>query len=314
VSLLYGLILALRNSIPASRYKAKIPVISIGNIVAGGTGKTPFTIMLARSLEDVAILTRGYKSKLENSAGTLIDAHSSSDTVGDEALLLARHLPNAKVYVGKKRVEAAKKVESTSLRVIILDDGFQHRALARDLDIVLIDCQNPFGGSHLLPLGMLREPLNNLKRADLIVLNRVERAHDVQAIKDAVRTYTQAPIIQTKMIYQGVKTLMGEPITLPPHKVGLFCGLGNPQQFKDFVEAQGFQVVATKFLGDHEAMSEQALQDLYRQVGVPLLCTEKDGVKLKPSKIPVYTVSAELQVTAGKNHLENMIQRLFATN
>lgn len=301
LSLFYRLILL--RPLPKP-YRARVPVISVGNIVAGGTGKTPFTIMLAKEFQDVSILTRGYKSRLENSSGVLITAQTAVQEAGDEALLLQRNLPKAKIYVGKRRLDAAKKITSGC---ILLEDGFQHRAIARDLDIVLLDCSDPFGGGELLPLGTLREPLSELKRADLIVLNRV--GVGVEEIEKKVRRYTEAPIIHTKMQFQGFVSQSGESVQLPKGPSGLFCGIGNPEQFVTFVESLGFEVKERLFLEDHEPVEESELAALYERVKAPILCTEKDMVKMEKSGLPVYAVRAEMVVTKGQERLQEMVYR-----
>lgn len=158
---------------PERQSSLDVPVVSLGNITAGGTGKTPTACLIARWLLEegykVALLNRGYRSKAEAQQAVMSDGeHILLDAAhgGDEALLLARSLPGIPVIVGRKRSETGQlAIDLFKPQVLLLDDGFQHWQLARDLDIVLIDCTNPFGNGHVLPRGLLREPLEHLQRA-----------------------------------------------------------------------------------------------------------------------------------------------------
>ena len=289
------------------RYRPQAFVISIGNIVAGGTGKTPFTILLAQKLKEIpiAILTRGYKSKAESSnRPTVIDQPKADPgDVGDEACVLARKLPYALIIVNKNRTQSAKLAQELGARVLILDDGMQHLALERDLEIVVIDAENPFGYGYLLPRGLLREPPSALLRADLIVLNHSKG----RAVEAEIRKFSSAPIIKIQMAFEGIYSASGTEQELARCKVGIFCGIGKPEAFHKLVESLGFTVVAHRFLADHEAMGEIALEQFARECRAlhaqALLCTEKDIVKLSAvqvSILPLFWVNVQLQITEGE--------------
>ena len=168
-------------------HTSKAPlVISIGNIVVGGTGKTPTTLMLAKALgsgEDIAILTRGYRSRAETLALPIVLSRGKgplygANYCGDEPYLLARRMPKATVIVGQDRCKASEMALKAGAKMILLDDGMQHRRLARHFDVTVIDAMNPFGHGHMIPRGLLREPPESLSRAHFIVLTHVkDEAH-----------------------------------------------------------------------------------------------------------------------------------------
>ena len=180
--------------------KVNIPVVvSVGNIAVGGTGKTPFTILLAKefvSSFSVALLSRGYKSQAEHLNTPLLlnfenRQHYSAKFCGDEPCLLAENLPKALIFVGKNRKKSAEIASKHGVELIILDDGMQHRQLSRDFDVIIIDANNPFEKGSLLPLGLLRESPKSLKRGDLIVLNNIQNTEQFQQISGQVLKYTK---------------------------------------------------------------------------------------------------------------------------
>ena len=315
-SLLFSLAVFLRTQLYARGFKKifrqQVMTVSIGNITAGGTGKTPFTIFLAQKLCRPAVLTRGYKGTSKH-ACTLVTNSMTAAEVGDEALLITKKVPGAAVYSGKGRVNSAKYAVEAGAKCLLLDDGMQHLQLHRDVEIVMIDCKEPFGYGYLLPRGLLREPLSALSRAHLIVLNRIEYASKIYAskIEDEIRKYSNAPFIKTTMVFDGLYDLVGNKKEPCPTCVGLFCGIGQPEAFYAMVAALGFQIVNTHFLGDHEPFDQQALTAFYErckeQGAEYLLCTEKDAVKLTPSAVPVYAVGAKLEIVEGEEVLNQLL-------
>ena len=163
------------------KYRSRLPVISIGNITLGGTGKTPFTIFAAdhfhSSGKRVGVLIRGYG--------------------GDENKMLSENLPDVRVYTGRDRSVSAKKAENEKIDILLMDDGFQHRTLARDLDIVLLDSLIPFGNGKLFPRGILREPVSVLERADVIILTKADRSgfNERESLKKKIRAITKKAVI-----------------------------------------------------------------------------------------------------------------------
>ena len=306
---------------------AKHPVISIGNITAGGTGKTPTVRYvcecLAKTGRRPAVLTRGYgaeknaKSFFVSEAGRILVGPAAS---GDEAWLLSKQMPFADVVVGRKRAESAALAE-THADVFVLDDGFQHRALARDLDIVLIDATNPFGYEYVLPRGLLREPLESLQRADIVVLTRTDRVtpEGLNQTKDALRDMLpHVPIYETVHETRGIQTierwLAGEapdPVqSCKGVKLLAVSGIATPQSFIDNLTAAGLTVHAEKAYGDHHAYGEDDLIDLLKEAffsgAEAVVTTEKDAVKMAPLledsdlKIPVFVLPVGIRFTGDE--------------
>ncbi|MBY0587231.1 tetraacyldisaccharide 4'-kinase [bacterium] len=250
-SLPYGLGVAGRNIgfdrgwIPS--IKVDQPVISVGNLTVGGTGKTPVVEWIARWFRGhgkrVAILSRGY---------------GSADGPNDEALVLEENLPDVPHLQGADRLALARiGMEELDAEVFVLDDGFQHRRLRRDLDIVLIDASNPMGNGKLLPAGPLREPLSSLGRAQLILLTRAETepAHRIDALRQMLTRWGgTVPIISasfpaTKLDRIGYPSLPAS--SMAGRKVAAFCGIGNPNGFRTTLTGLGAQVVAWRAFPDH---------------------------------------------------------------
>jgi tetraacyldisaccharide 4'-kinase len=311
-------------------FNAGVPVISVGNLTTGGTGKTPMTAWLARHLRQLgrrpAVLMRGYKARQ--------DGHS------DEAIMLRLELgrppglaPSAAlatlssaipsevpVYPNPNRRAAAKEAVAAGADVLILDDGFQHLRLRRDLDIVLIDATNPFGFGRVLPRGLLREPLAALKDADALVITRSEQA-EAKAIADLrgrlIRlaphaTFHTAAHRPTRLLDQaGAPRALTE---LAGKKVLAFCGLGNPQSFFETLKGLGTELVATETFPDHAAYGPRELGQLDRraaQSGTELLVTtQKDAVKIHTGWLsrPLWKLVIEMKVTQGREELLTRIE------
>jgi tetraacyldisaccharide 4'-kinase len=255
---------------------APVPVISVGNLTAGGTGKTPCVEHLAKFFHDsgwrVVILSRGY------------GAH-------DEAALLRSNLPDVVHLQGADRAALSRHaVVEHGAEVLILDDGFQHRRLARDLDLVLIDATNPWGHGRLIPRGLLREPLAALRRASAILLTRTDQVShtEIDAIVRRVRRETpDAPIVWT--IHQPMAWIQHEgperPIdSLRGMSVAALCGVGNPRAFCRTLEDVGCKVVAFRTFPDHHWYSRGDVVDLIDWARLQpvdaIVTTQKDLVKL----------------------------------
>jgi len=260
-------------------------VVSIGNIVAGGTGKTPLVLFLASrfSHRKIAILSRGY------------------GVFPDEAMLLARRLPNAKVYIGKDRVSLAKKAVQDGAELLILDDGFQHRRLHRDFELVLLDGQDPLGKGHYLPWGFLRDSPKRLIQADAIFMQKNHFAYRA---------------IQFHVEVKKIINVQGEPLSsIQGWTVGLFCGIAKPKSFKKTVESLGAIVKSEWVLADHEPARLASLQKFAvdcKELGAKaLICTEKDFIKL-PKQIavdlPIYFLEMGLRIDDAR--WENLIVKI----
>ena len=271
-SMLYGMALHGRHFCYRvgvfKQVKLSVPVVSIGNVVCGGTGKTQLVIVLAKMLMQkrrIAIVSRGYP--VFRGKPKEVKAQSAPHVCGDEAVLLARRLPEALVVVGKSRVEAAKLAMKRGAEIVLLDDGMQHRRLRRDVEIGM----GPSVG-HYLPRGRLRDLPSRLKRAQL----HLEEA-------------------DMKIRPVGVFSLTGEAIETPK-RVSLFCGIGNPKRFVKTVEELGCEIVQTRFLADHETIGEKEIATLAQGVDA-VVCTEKDWVKLRQDlPYPICWVKCELDI------------------
>ena len=260
-------------------------VIGVGNLTVGGTGKTPMAVWLAQrfaaSGKQTAVLSRGYRPLPRRSC--LTDGAELSQGWNDEAALLHNRLGNkVEIGVGANRFAKGRELESRGVECFILDDGFQHLQLARDVDIVLLDATNPFGGGHLLPAGRLREPISALRRADIVVITRSEHAPATEAI---IRRYTSAPIFYARTELLSVETYSESASTTNKQPTGneryfAFCGIGNPSAFFDDLARWGIQLAGHTTFRDHHLYTEADLSELESRalaVGAnALLCTEKD--------------------------------------
>lgn len=276
---------------PESQLSLPVPVISIGGITIGGSGKTPFTNYLAERLKTrayfPAILTRGYQRRSPNSSLVFSPGvHVPSAMTGDEAQIFLR-AGVAPVGIGADRFITAHIVleQLPATSVLLLDDGFQHARLKRDFDILVIDGLDPFGQDEIVPLGRLREPLEALTRADAFVVTRAENGLRYQAIVERLRTYNpHAPVFRTLLVARCWRDYQtGACRTdLDGRPVAAFCGLGNPENFWRTLESLGLNVVFRWSFADHHAYKPFELQRiaaLARMQGATLLVTtEKDRI------------------------------------
>ena len=290
---LYGLAVRARNrwfDRAGHVLPAPIPVISIGNLAVGGTGKTPLVAWLASRLEGAgqlpAVVSRGYRGSagrgpvlVSTGDGPRVDARVG----GDEPFLLARALPRAIVVVGADRLEGVRAAAAAGATVALLDDGFQHRRLGRDLDIVLLDGRAPFANGRLIPAGPLREPPASLTRADLVVLTRLAEPDAAEGAVRAVREagFTGA-VARAGHRRAGFFTASGQPAAQPTRALA-FCGIGDPELFRNDLVAGGTELVAFEPFRDHHPFDAAGLRELQKRArgaGVPLVTTEKDLARL----------------------------------
>ncbi len=275
----------------ASHPPLSVPVVSIGGITIGGSGKTPFTTYLAAGLHkqgySPAILTRGYRR--QSPAKNLVFApgvHVPPALTGDEAQIFLR-AGIAPIGIGANRYETGKILlgRFPSTDVLLLDDGFQHARIKRDLDIVVIDGLDPFGREQVVPQGRLREPLQALSRADVFIVTRAETDLRYEAISTRLREYNPtAHIFRTRLLarsWRDYRTGTRFP-KLPARRVAAFCGLGNPQSFWTTLESLGLEIAFRWSFGDHHAYKPTDLQRIVHQARAHgaeiLVTTEKDRV------------------------------------
>jgi tetraacyldisaccharide 4'-kinase len=289
----YGAAVRLRNRLYEIRGVSRrvgIPVISIGNLTVGGTGKTPMVSWLVRHLQErgrrPAVVSRGYKGRAGQ--GPLLVSTGEGPTVGpeicgDEPYLLARALKGAWVLVGSNRWRCAKKAQELGADCVVLDDGFQHLRLHRDVDLVLLDAHSPFGNYRLLPAGTLREPAKGLARADVILITRSRPDEDFMVLDRVIRRYNlAAPVLRAGHRRAGFVDSRGNPASRPGRAVA-FCGIGNPNAFLTDLEAEAIEIAAFTRYRDHHAYTVRdcaALGDLARRHRAILVTTEKDLVRL----------------------------------
>jgi len=285
-------------------------VISVGNLTTGGTGKTPMVLWIAERLlaeqKNVGILTRGYRGEKIAPAHGNNSAATASTTTSDEVRLLQSRLGNRVQFgVGANRYEQGRELAKHGVNWFVLDDGFQHLQLARDVDIVLIDATNPFSGGRLLPAGHLREPRSALARADIIVITRSTHA---PAIESAIRRDSAAPIFYARPQLDAIRNCNsskpGDAIAsaeLP--KLFAFCGIGNPAAFLADLRTWGLDIVGHKFFPDHHGYTAKDAQEILQQASATgasaLICTEKDLYNLpatNKAKLPTYYCSISMQI------------------
>jgi tetraacyldisaccharide 4'-kinase len=290
------------------------PVISVGNVTVGGTGKTPFVAWLAAWFRErgvnVAIISRGYGSR--------------GGKPNDEALELAARLPDVPHLQNADRVAAARMAKEKHLGdLLILDDAFQHRRIARDLDIVLLDALAPFGFGHLLPRGLLREPVQGLGRAQVVALSRSDAVSETrrEEIRREVERFAPRAIwVEVVHRPQHLISASGETFAIDDLKsqpVAAFCGIGNPAGFRHTLAACGFTAASFLELPDHCAYSESDLARL-REWLKPLpvqyaICTRKDLVKIDSPKLAekqVVALDICLEITRGRKELDEVLDRM----
>jgi len=273
-------------------YRVPVPVVSVGNITLGGSGKTPMVEWLVKSLQEldipVAVVSRGYKRRHEER--TLVvsqwgETLVSADEGGDEPVMLAKALPMASVVVAAHRVEGAwVAMKELGAQLIVLDDGFQHWALARDLDIVVVDGEEGFGNRRLFPAGFLREPLISLARAHILVLTKRDNPALRKVIGDVAPNVPLfvAPL-ELRRVYapkDGVELTLDDMRNLD---AGAFAGIASPESFFNLLKGLGVNLKEVKVYQDHHFYSRRDLKDLAlvaRRRGI-LFTTEKDWIRLE---------------------------------
>jgi tetraacyldisaccharide 4'-kinase len=297
-------------------HKASVPIVSVGNLTLGGTGKTPLVEWIARWYRDhnvrVSIVSRGYRAE--------------EGGRNDEARELEQKLPDVPHVQSPDRVAAANiAIEELETQLIVLDDGFQHRRLARDVDIVLIDALEPFGFEHVFPRGTLREPLAGLRRADVVILSRADVLAAEQ--REAIRLRVQkiAPTADYAEVRHAPIELISatgsrSPMdTLKDVPVAAFCGLGNPAGFRHTIQSCGYRLVELREFPDHHCYSRadiDSLTDWANRLAVSaVLCTHKDLVKIgldQLGPLPLWAVRVGIDFLDGQNALESRLLALLS--
>lgn len=307
LSALYGLAVALRTRLYKcgwlSAYRAAVPVVSVGNLTVGGTGKTPIVDLLVKKLVGagvkVAVVSRGYKGSYTGNFYRVQPgaegAAATAEFVGDEPFLLALRNPDAAVYVARKRRFGVEAAEADGAECIILDDAFQHLRVARDLDIVLLDAKRPFGNGFLLPAGPLREQHSALQRADLFILSRAEPGQEMPFATDKPLS------LCTHRIADEVTSLGGNivPLAQLQDQRGVaFAGIASPENFFLTLQKAGLVLDSNIAFADHGNYGHDQIRQLEKAaVNVDyLITTEKDAVKLTKANFSKTCYVTQLEV------------------
>ncbi|ANM28615.1 hypothetical protein ABI59_01750 [Acidobacteria bacterium Mor1] len=266
-----------------------VPVLSVGNLSVGGTGKTPMVCWIVRLLAErghrPAVVSRGYRGKAGKGPLRVSDAegiHSTAEIAGDEPYMLARMLPGVPVVVGSDRIAGAREAIAAGADGIVLDDGFQHRRLGRDLDIVLLDANKPFGNGRVLPAGTLREPPEGLSRAGVIVLTRSEQAPSPGLLSRIATLAPGVPCLTSRHRSAGLVDAAGREVEAPARALA-FCGIAQPAAFRRSLEQAGVDLVSFHDYPDHHAYRDAELEALARscrELDVPAITTEKDRARM----------------------------------
>jgi tetraacyldisaccharide 4'-kinase len=319
-------------------------VVVVGNLTVGGTGKTPVVEKFARTLNErgrkVAILSRGYKSKKEplpkklwrqlthgdeappkivsDGKEVLLD----SDVAGDEPYMLARNLPGVVVLCDKNRVKAGSyAIRRFGCDTLILDDGFQYLPLKGRLNLLLVDKTNPFGNQHLLPRGILREPIKHLSRASYIFLTKSDGVRDDALLEMIRENNPKAEIIECAHKPQYLQAVHGDerlPLeVLEGAKVGAFSGIASPESFEHMLRGFGAEIRYNQRFLDHHRFTRYEIERLYRKAGHAeldfIVTTEKDAVRLfedMEAPVPVYYLRLEIDILSGEEDFEGAAERI----
>ncbi len=331
---LYGLIIRFRlwcyrkGWLTTTRLSCR--VVSVGNLTVGGTGKTPIVIFLTEWLlakgQRVAILSRGYKRA--SKAPRLLVSDGSRILVGpleagDEPFLMAQRCPQAIVAVGADRVALGQWVlEQHPIDCIVLDDGFQHRSLHRDVDLVLLDATDATGLDALLPAGRLREPLTELCRANAVMITRADSRQDVDAIRSRLKTISCSSGDAVEVVFRPesvIAIVSGErqPVEwCRGKKAWLVSGIGNSRSFRRSAESMGGEILGEAAFEDHHSYRHDDIEKIRANLQATgceiILTTEKDGGKLRPLLMPSdswWMLRLGTEIVRGKERLYRLIDR-----
>lgn len=341
VARVYGLVVGVRAWLydrgVLNRRQLPCKVIAIGNLTAGGTGKTPMAIHVAELLRrlgyTVAVISRGYKGKAERTAAIVSDGRQillAAHVAGDEPVMMAQRLEGVPVIVGGDRVAAGRLATSTfHPDVIVCDDAFQHLRLTRDIDLVLLDCARPFGNGRLLPRGMLREPLAALRRADALIMTRCDHAagggmdpsHGLAEGKPIFAARHDPYVCRTlfgrqSILQQGRQA--SEPAgmaLIKGRKVYSFSAIARNQDFRDGVQKAGATLVGYTEFGDHHFFTGQEIADICvaadRGGAQILVTTEKDYVRIAGRvawPLDLVVIGIRIVIMDGPLNFENFIK------
>jgi tetraacyldisaccharide 4'-kinase len=288
-------------------------VLSVGNLTAGGAGKTPVVAFLAEQLAragvQVAVLSRGHGRRAQGLVRVEGPPWPSFQEVGDEPLLLARRLPQVHVWVGANRVALAQRARAAGATVALLDDGFQHQWLRREGDVVVLDEAVALGNGHLLPWGPLREPASSLKRASLVWLRAAPKPRPLPALPEGL------PVVRAR--HAAVDVVCPDGVVAPLSRLaGLrvlgFCGIARPTAFGQTLRELGAEMVTVHGFPDHHAFTPKELARLRAEAAAlkaELVTTEKDAMRL-PQEFPASVVRLGVSLVSGEDVLARFLERV----
>ncbi len=329
LSLVYGVVIVFRDYLYNHKllptFTVPIPVVSVGNVTVGGTGKTPFVMWLAQQFKAIGlhpvVISRGYGGRLGN-LPVRVPSDGKHDDYGDEPCLMARSLPDVPVVISRNRVRGALwSIERFRPDCIILDDGFQHRRLNRTLDIVMHDSRRPFTGDALLPRGRLRETISSLKRADIVIFTHCDGSLPSEADLDYLNNLVlPPPIFISRHIPVGLRKILTKEYLSGPFGseiVALISAIGSPSGFQQSVRRMGLVVGYEKHYSDHQVISRK---EWLRQTCEAQTCgcsmvvtTSKDESRYEDYfeiKIPVCVLDIALEIDAGEDLLSEIRSRI----
>ena len=328
LAFLYGIATRFRNYLYNIRYSKSINydimVVVVGNLSAGGTGKSPMTEYLVRLLHkkySLAVLSRGYKRKTKGFL--MADQYSTARDIGDEPYqMYLKYNEIAKIAVGEERTIAIPNIllEYPEPQVVVMDDGYQHRAVDADFKVLLTDYSHPFYNDHLLPWGRLREIKKGAKRANVVIVTKCPSSisdEEMNNMTNGIRRYAGADmhVLFSKILYTNLKPFLklNGP---PPERYIAFSGLANPDSFNQYVMRK-YDILESVDFGDHHEYTEQDVEELVRKAessGASLLTTEKDIVKFREKRLAklvqstnVYFLSIENQFIKSGNVFDELV-------
>ena len=336
ISFPYLLIITFRNWLYdhqiLEEVKLPCPVICVGNITVGGTGKTPCVIMLAKMLHShgfkPAILSRGYGGKNTKSVDIVSDGNNillDSKTSGDEPFLMAQSLKSIPIIIGSKRIKTGKTaIDQFGANVLICDDAMQHRQIFRDINLVLLDSLDLLGNGHVLPRGKLREPIAGLKRASAFLLTRTNETFSLDSINSNLTQLGNIPIFTSihkpKDVIKGDHSDQWPVSSLAGKKVCAFCGIANPDSFKKSLLAAQAQILSWDAFPDHHNYNRNELEIIenkfYAYKADLIITTQKDGMRLQnfvEFLNLIYIMRIEMEITPSPESFDSFILNRLAT-
>jgi len=329
LSALYGIGLSCKKHFCGNPHKLPAKVISIGNLTLGGTGKTPAVIAVAQEAKkrghNPCILTRGYKGKVKGPC--IVGSQESgirSLEFGDEPALMAEQLKDVPVVKCADRFKGglfflnSKLLTHDSPALFILDDGFQHWKLHRDVDVLLIDATNPFGNERLFPEGILREPFSAMQRAHIFVITKSDMAAHgaITAVTRKIKQHNQeAPIFTATHKPAGLVTASGESRgldTLRGREIFVFSGIANPAYFQGTLTSAGARIVKSINFRDHHTYDRKDMDKIKSEAaGLDIVTTEKDLVKLRGLDVPDNLYALKIGFSIDNDFYDHLFRRIL---